>query len=150
MAIEQIEAPFEWHSAICLAKDASDAAFDKSLYDALPEVSEVDVIDFDLQGFLSAISPSWTSFRTLAESILQRKDFSKSRIHRLVISSFLILQSSALNLAADVVHTLLRCQRDLQVEMREQILQPLSALSDQSRVLEIVESDRKADLEYPS
>jgi hypothetical protein len=74
---DKIEAPFEWHSAICLAKDASDATFDKSLYDALPEVSEVDLIDFDLQGFMSAISPSWTSLRTLAESILQRKDFSK-------------------------------------------------------------------------
>jgi hypothetical protein len=65
---------FAWHHVICLKKDASDQAFDRSLFDALPEVTTVPTKTFSTSGVLEAMVPHWKGLRAVAVSLLDQEE----------------------------------------------------------------------------
>jgi hypothetical protein len=65
--------PFAWHHVICLAKDASDKAFDESLFLVLPEIATVPIMTFSTDGILKAMTPHWKSIRAVASAVLARQ-----------------------------------------------------------------------------
>jgi hypothetical protein len=80
--------PFAWHHVINLRRDASDNAFDASLFHALPEVQTVPVMICDTSGIFKAMAPHWRDLRTVANALLTRQQLGESvefavRPHRL-------------------------------------------------------------------
>jgi len=144
--------PFAWHHVICLAKDASDKAFDESLFLVLPEITTVPIMTFSTDGILKAMTPHWKSIRAVASAVLARQtlgDYSKVPVPNIPAYAKPV-KCSDLNVIARVVQTLLQCLATLQTRVIYDLLGPLDVNVDDIQVVDFAREDVPQSLEYPS
>ena len=136
---------------ICLAKDASDQAFDTSLFDALPEVAAVPIKTFSTDGVLKAMVPLWKSLRAIASSLLSQQELSTSLSKSMVLIQLLIPPCPKdLELLAKVIQLLLQSLTDLQQRIVRDLLVPLEVTTDDLPVVKFAKTSCPSGLEFPS